>query len=472
MQKSRPWAAMFAVVVLAALVVLSGCQGAVGKTGPAGPAGESGTTGTTGTPGTTDNMSPVATAIPTVYLALNGTAYVAPAATDPTDVVASTTGYKDKTVDLTKYFKDTETPTLAYTAVSTDKTIATAGAIVGGKLKITGVKADKTTIIATAFDGVNAGVPTTINVIVVANNSPPSAGLPSPVTDLTGKLKLITDSAQEVAFTAIINAGPSGEPTEAITFRTEVGDGLAATVELVSAVTKHVSGNSYILTVTRKKLKSGTNDVSGMQAITIFAKDSFGAETLVDLNGVVAVVDPPVAESSLVVEVNAPPRLAQAMPDVFLYRSVTDTVLTAGLAPTGKPGSVMYNIADFFAVEYTSVANVLPVVVNDTTCVFTTSPKQPTGLAADPGPPVVVAGPIKATSMASVAGTYTVAVPATADVPAIPAELSSVMVDASVTMTVGDAEVVAAGFGDFTLTITCTDTEKSVSDTATITVRP
>ena len=102
MQKSRPWAAMVAVVVLAALVVLSGCQGAVGKAGPAGPAGESGTTGTTGTPGTTDNMSPVATAIPTVYLALNGTAYVAPPAkvTVATDVVASTTGYKKKPVRL------------------------------------------------------------------------------------------------------------------------------------------------------------------------------------------------------------------------------------------------------------------------------------------------------------------------------------------------------------------------------------
>ena len=89
-------------------------------------------------------------------------------------------------MDLTKYFKDTESPTLAYTAVSTDKTIASvpAGAIVGGKLKITGVKADTTTITVTAFDGVNDGVPTTINVIVVANNSPPSAGIPSLVTDL------------------------------------------------------------------------------------------------------------------------------------------------------------------------------------------------------------------------------------------------------------------------------------------------
>ena len=204
--------------------------------------------------------------------------------------MASTTGYKVKTVDLTKSFSDTESLTLAYTAVSTDPKIATVTAdkttgvvAANGKLTITGVKAGTTTITATAFDGVNAGVPTTINVIVVAHNSPPTASVTSPVLDLTGKLKLVSDSAQEVAFTATINAGTSGEPTEAITFRTVAGDGLAATVKLVSGVTKHVSGNSYILTVTR--LKSGTNDVSAMQKLTIFAMDSFGAETMVDING-------------------------------------------------------------------------------------------------------------------------------------------------------------------------------------------
>ena len=97
-----------------------------------------------------------------------------------TDVVASTTGYKEKTVDLTKYFTDTESPTtLAYTAVSEDKKTATVDAdattlaVKDGKLKIKAAKAGPTTITVTAFDGVNDGVPTTINVIVVANNSPP-----------------------------------------------------------------------------------------------------------------------------------------------------------------------------------------------------------------------------------------------------------------------------------------------------------
>ena len=62
MKKSRPWAAMFAVVVLAALVVLSGCQGAVGPKGPKGDPGDDGTSGTPGTPGTPGVSALVATA--------------------------------------------------------------------------------------------------------------------------------------------------------------------------------------------------------------------------------------------------------------------------------------------------------------------------------------------------------------------------------------------------------------------------
>ena len=404
MQKSRPWAAMVAVVVLAALVVLSGCQGAIGQPGPAGPAGPAGTTGTSGTsgtPGTTDNMSPVATAIPTVYLALNGT--TAPAVPDkvtvPIDVVASTTGYKVKTVDLTKSFSDTESPTtpqLAYTAVSTNPKIATVTvdkttlAVKEGKLTITGKKAGTTTITATAFDGVNAGVPTTINVIVVAHNSPPTASVTSPVLDLTGKLKLVSDSAQEVAFMATINTGTSGEPTEAITFRTVAGDGLTATVKLVSGITTHVSGNSYILTVTRKK--SGTNDESAMQKLTIFAMDSFGAETMVDINGadltgafdtVDAAPETHLEKSSLVVEVNAPPRLALALPDVVLYRlGDAGSPGAAGLASDARElGSVAYSPSRISS-RWNTPSKVLTLsrhAHRDTTCVFTTRSQAANG---------------------------------------------------------------------------------------------
>ena len=136
----------------------------------------------------------------------------------------------------------------------------------------------------TASDGVNAGVDATIDVIVVASNSPPSAGVIQSILDLTGPRKLYDDIPLTIAFAAVISLGASGEPTETIAkFRTFVGTGATAETKLVSADVTAVSGNDYILTVTR--LKSGTNDMSGTQKITIFAQDSFGAETMIDLNG-------------------------------------------------------------------------------------------------------------------------------------------------------------------------------------------
>ena len=220
-----------------------------------------------------------------------------------------------------------------------------------------------------------------------------------------------------------------------------------------------------------------------MQKITIFAKDSFGAETMVDLNGDDGTAAAPPApldhlvKSSLVVEVNAPPRLAQSMPDVFLYRSGQDAsgaTANVVLSTATKRSSGSFEISDYFAVEYAVAADLsanpqVLGVVNDTTCVFTTDPKQPTGLAAvvadaSANPPVAAldADPLKAITLASVIGTFE---PAT--------ELNSVTVDATPTLITTDpVSVDAAGLGSFTLTITCTDTEKSISDMATITVLP
>ena len=276
---------------------------------------------------------------------------------------------------------------------------------------------------------------------------------------LTGNLKLISDSAQEVAFTAIINAGPSGEPTEAITFRPVIGKGLATTVELVSATVKHVSGNSYILTVTRKK--SGTNDVSGMQKITIFATDSFGAETMVDING-----DDPVApnvpaddllDSSLVVEVNAPPRLAQALPDVTLYREDA----------TGS-GNVLLSLATKRITSRWNTTTLVPPMSTKMTLLVCSLPvpssQRDLPLILARRLPRAADDPIKAITIASVVGGYETDTPT---------QLDEVTVDASPDVAATNPNgVTAAGLGSFTLTITCTDTEKSVSDTATITVRP
>ena len=471
MRKSRLWTAFSAVVGLAALVVLAGCQGVAGPAGAPGTPGTPGT-GTPGPAGTTGNLSPVATAIPTVYLALNGTA------TAESKGLTPTASFKAMIVTLAKHFKDAESATLTYKAVSAHPAIAMVPKTSTGPLKITGVKAGTTTITVTAFDGVNAGVEATIDVIVVASNSPPSAGVIQPILDLTGPRKLVSNSPLTIAFTAAISLGASGEPTEKIAkFRTFVGTGATAETKLVKAEVTAVSGNSYSLMVTR--LKPGTADESGMQKITIFAQDSFGAETMIDLNG-----DDPTSpmmgleDSSLIAEVNAPPRVLQPLRDVVLYRLGQGNLGDASdAAHTDKQKSIVFNIADFFAVEYDTDADTAD---GDTTCVFTTDPKQPTGLVALAAVPAAdgvaavaarVVSPITAATLASV-------VPNGANVTdRADAELDTLTVNSvpavttPVTGTV-PASVPAAGLGDFDLTITCSDTEMSVTDTATISVLP
>ena len=422
------------------------------------------------------------TDISPVYLALNGTASLAHTANTP----ATTAGYKDRTVDLSELFADAESPTLSYTAVSTDKTIAkvdsnaTTGAVAAtGMLKVTAVEAGTTTIIVTAFDGVNDGVEATLNVTVVENNTPPSVSVTKLPENLTGKNKLISDSAVEVPFTAVITPGVAGE-TEEVKFRTVVGTGVATETKYVSAITKAgATSGSYIVTVTR--LKAGMDDMSEDDEITIFARDSYGAETMV---------------ATLTAEVNAKPRVKRPLPaNVYLYRAETDTV--SGdldvLDQSGKYSNTAFNLTDFFAVEMDLVNVVAGNRTGDTTCAFSTNPPQPTAfgkLAAvvatetAPGHPPVPAGRISMATKASVSNG--VAAASDPDFRAhYPTALSHgttadarVVVDSSPTPVPEDTDVTpnipedpaAAGTGTFTLTITCRDAESSVSSSTTIEV--
>ena len=96
--------------------------------------------------------------------------------------------------------------------------------------------------------------------------------------------------------------------TEAVTFRVAIESGLATDTKYLkppTVVDGPVSG-SYILTVKRSSTAL-LNDESNENEITIFAIDSFGAETMVDLNGT-GVTEMAPAPASLVVGVNAPPR--------------------------------------------------------------------------------------------------------------------------------------------------------------------
>ena len=425
----------------------------------------------------------VGTAIPPVYLALNGTVKAAPVATDPTNVVASTTGYKAKTVSLTKAFTDAESPAgLTYTAVSTDPTIAkvsanaTTGAVTGSTLTITGVKAGKTTITVNAFDGVNDGVPTTIDVIVVANNTPPAVSVTRDIDDLTGSNKLRSDSALEVPFSAVITPGVVGE-TEAVTFRVVTESGLATDSKYVSAsATDGPVSGSYILTV--KRISTGLNDQSNSNEITIFATDSFGAETMVDLNGTAA--DAP---ASLVVGVNAPPRMFRPLPSVvYLYRSGTEASNANVLTLTGTVPNTAFIVTDFFAVEMKDDADDA-VSVDDTTCTFSTNPRQPTGYAAvaedstnvDNVLPAVKADLIKKATKATVSNGDMESHFPTSLVHAgdQATERARVVVNSAPTEIPASGATLAInaeGTGSFTLTITCRDAEKSVFGSSTIEV--
>ena len=467
MKKSRPWAALFAVVVLAALVVLSGCQGAVGpagKDGADGKDGVSGTDGTAGTPGTTDNASPVATVIPTVYLAMNGIvapAPVTPAPTPPAIPEEKTdTGYRVDKVDLNKYFTDATSPTLAYKAKSSDVKIAkinaaaTTEVVTGGNLVITAVKAGTAIITVKAYDGVNAAVESTFNVVVVTNNVAPTVTVTDPVDDLTGESKLLVSSGTVTyPFTATINPGTIGTEKEGLTFRPVVGNGTAAD-KIATVVVTHVSGNDYSIAIT--PLATLIQDKTLPRLVTVFAVDSFGAETVVDLNGPETVM--PV--DGLWVAVNAPPRLAVPLPDATLYRlaPATNNAMAPGAGTAERVSAVEYTVSDYFDVEYDAGADAAK---GDTTCLVATSPKQPTNTITDP---------VKAASFASVVNALPT--PENND-PARPHEVLTVTVQASAEATTDvTTSMAAGGIGSFDLTITCSDGEASASSTATITVRP
>ena len=462
-------------------------------------------------------MSPVATAIKTVYLTLNGGS--APAST-PTGLTRELTGYIDKTVKLAPAFTDDESPAgLTYTAVSKDKTIAKTDAATttnavgaNGELKITGVAAGETTITVTAFDGVNAGVETTFDVIVVADNTPPAVSVTRYIGDLTGVNKLRSASALEVHFAAVIKPGVVGED-EGITFREVVGP--ATSTKYVTAKAKAGTGiGNYILTVKRIST-TALNDKSESNEITIFAVDSFGAETEVDLNGpVVTVATVTTGVANLVVGVNAPPRVSRPLPSVvYLYRG-DDAGAAVGnlmadnnvLGLAGKPSVTWFSVTDFFAVEMKLDAANTENDVDDTTCTFSTTPGQPTGaiwavpavpaVAAEnntpavPAMPKVAAAPITKATKATVTNGAAVRASATAasttdhhypaslvHTSATDAARARVVVNSNPVMyqapTVGvviPPVVNAEGTGSFTLTITCRDGEKSVSSSSTISV--
>ena len=257
--------------------------------------------------------------------------------------------------------------------------------------------------------------------------------------------------------------------------------------------------------------------MDGQKTVTIFAADSFGAETMVD---------------SFKVEVNTPPSMIRDLPDIVLTRAASPAnsvgfdaaseAKTAALNATFALDHVKYTLDEYFSLELdtvtiTDVTGEDTIATNvadrgDTTCSFTTSPSQPTGrrerkaVAATPADPVAVsaikADPITATSMAAVYNgrreatvTDNVVIDAGNELNRTLLKNSKLTADGNVTKamvgvnssgfnpgannndTYATAElginkdVAAAGLGTFTLTITCEDPDDRVSDSARITVQ-
>ena len=441
-------------------------------------------------------------AIPTQYLVVGGKGGTAPAATAKPTASAAKGNYKSVVIDLNDYFTDTKTPSLTYEAVSSPKgivslsTSATAAGggndlVADGKLTVTaaGVGTVATAKFATAmvtvsaFDGTNEAETATFSVVVVKSNEPPTFSGLVKFADLvdtaTVKNKLYkADGTITREFKASIVPGPSGRATdpEPLKLRAIVGGGTAATA--VVLVTDPVSTgvtNTYSVDITALKPLNPPKPV----AVSIFAMDIFGVETKV---------------TSFMVVVNTPPAVLYDLPDVVLYReddsrSDADALDARAETITSRNAQVFYQLDHYFLdLELDSVAtdtdnNV--VTAGDTTCKFSTSPRQPTGrpasLALATGP-VITIDAVKATTLASVTngeeeGLRTILrddLSRDADEMAARVEVNAVAVQAVVAAVPNVSEEVAAvpaaGVGIFTLTITCEDLDARVWSDAQIRV--
>ena len=402
MRKSRLWTAFSAVVGLATLVVLASCQGPIGPAGKdgAGAPGAPGAAGPAGGPG--DTAGPTALeAIPTPqHLALtDGTGKKATGvkalpgkAVGPTDSVV-TNSYNKVVIDLNAYFTDEKTPSLSYEAVSSDtkivglSTSATAAGgtdlVADGKLTVTaagvgtvaGATSAMATITVSAYDGVNAPLTKSFDVVVVKSNSAPTVAVITPIADLVDMVATMTTPASKKLYTsggkitrefkATINPGFIGTGTTAVedlTLRAAFVKNAPVVVKVSTPVLVGVNTYSVDITPTNPSLKNATG--LAPTRVMIIATDPFGAETLV---------------TDFTVAVNRPPVVTHDRQDVVLYREGAQADIVEGLSwvssSTAKYKSAMYTLSEYFDdLDLDSFDT-----TGDTTCSFSTSPTQPTG---------------------------------------------------------------------------------------------
>ena len=328
------------------------------------------------------------------------------------------------------------------------------------------------TITVEAYDGANAAKTSSFDVVVVTSNNPPSFTGVDPIDDLVDKLA-VPDSPASAAvnnklymsaetikreFKATINPGSTTAVKEELTLRAFVGTG-----EVVSVSAPVLVGvNTYSVDIKAMKPSADDSpapatagsDAPGATPVTIFATDSFGAESEVFTFDVV---------------VNRPPSVGQPFLDVVLYRLAGD-----GAAPEARNWTpsvadatpdVMYTLAYYF--DDLDLGG-------DTTCTFSTSPSQPTGRIADSMTPSTFDADLaKATSHATVNnGAATPADLMMEDLTTLEdTDTAVVLVDAAVDISGDDDAVGPGALGPFTLTVTCSDLDARVSSSAQITVR-
>jgi hypothetical protein len=404
----RAFVVFGATVALVGLVVA--CQGPAGLQGAPGDKGEAGPVGEMGAPGD-----------PTLANALPSLIKEFPAVRLEDTGGTSTS----RMFDLSTHFKDEETLYLTFSAKTDKDKIATvelsAVPTTGPQntLKIIGVAKGKAIVTVTAYDGVNDPLSAVIDVSVVEDNSPPTIDAPA-ITG--GLLPLFTAALDPLALGKLYLSGPySG--AESFKFSAQISTGEMGTTEdgdsakfVVMYGDPDLIATSTIATASVSPAPTSASLVEYTVTVTPL-KAGMETETITifveDGFGVKTEV------GDFPVTVNTPPALVLdsdkvpvTMDDVTLYVS--------GTGPAGpmvlRPSMVIYTAEDHFVVE-----------ADDTVCAYVTNPTVlPTGLAA-------------------------------------------MMVNADAATIAVVANSLPNG-RSFQLTISCSDKEATVSDSATITI--
>ena len=354
------------LMAMALAVAMVACQAATPKPGEKGDPGDPGERGPQGESGTPDNALPMLVKpLPMLYVALAGSGITPDKTAEP--------------IDLGKYFKDDETPTLTYKVKSVDPKDVAEVTIAGGKTKTVGKKAGTATVTISVYDGVNDPIEGTFSVMVVASNVKPVVGAQLSGIATTGgdlaKLaaKLYVDrGASTVTVTSVIYdfGDTEGTTGDEVTFHPKVGNTDTKDDVVSVSVMKGSKPDTWDVTLTPKK--------AGHQNVEVVVKDKFGS--------------PAVLSWKFQVLVNTKPSVTVPLPNLTIDEDTPITVATyIELAekdptqplwndPTDDPDEGMIPAtstsehADY--INPASTDEHRPSRTADATCSFSTSPDQ------------------------------------------------------------------------------------------------